>query len=51
MLLLFTCSASRLTVMVIQLSVEKAMASRATETKLKMVAKAKVIALQKPMVY
>ena len=38
------------TVMVIQLSVEKAMASRAAATRLKMVAKARVTALQKPMV-
>ena len=36
--------------MVIQLSVEKAMASRAAATRLKMVAKARVTALQKPMV-
>ena len=39
----------RFTVMVIQLSVENAIANKATATKLKIVAKARVTALQKPM--
>ena len=47
--LFFTFILSLLTEMVIQLSVEKAMASSATDTKLNIVAKAKVIALQKPI--
>ena len=49
LLLLLTCSSFRSTLTVIQLSVLKAMASKATDTKLKMVAKARVIALQNPM--
>ena len=39
------------TVMVCQLSVAKAMASRATDTRLKMEAKANVSALQKPILF
>ena len=44
-----TFSRSLSTVMVIQLSVEKAIASKAAATRLKMVAKARVTALQKPI--
>ena len=44
-----TFKSFRFTVMVIQLSVENAMANKATATKLKIVAKANVTALQNPI--
>ena len=44
-----TCTSPLLTWMVSQLSVLKAMASKATAARLKMVAKASVTALQKPI--
>lgn len=46
---MLTFSSSLSAVMVIQLSVEKAMARRAAATRLNMVAKASVTALQKPI--
>ena len=47
--LTFTVKSFLLTLMVIQLSVENAIANKAAATRLNMVAKARVTALQKPI--